>query len=157
MSVRAPVGDLNIAFEDCCIGRGLAAIHSEHPSFCLYLMRSLHSKLDAFNGEGTVFGSINGGALKSLPIAQPKTREIQAFEKEAEMDWLRNLFESDFDKLIENGTDEELEINYERRRQEWLSRGQDGTGEKTPEMKRLDSEMEPALRRVLAKRSPKKP
>lgn len=83
MSVRAPVGDLNIAFEDCCIGRGLAAIHSEHPSFCLYLMRSLHSKLDAFNGEGTVFGSINGGALKSLPIAQPKTREIQAFEKEA--------------------------------------------------------------------------
>lgn len=83
MSVRAPVGDLNIAFEDCCIGRGLAAIHSEHPSFCLYLMRSLHSKLDAFNGEGTVFGSINGGALKSLPIAQPKTREIQAFEKES--------------------------------------------------------------------------
>lgn len=82
MSVRAPVGDLNIAFEDCCIGRGLAAIHSEHPSFCLYLMRSLHSKLDAFNGEGTVFGSINGRALKSLPIALPKTREIQTFEKE---------------------------------------------------------------------------
>lgn len=82
MSVRAPVGDLNIAFEDCCIGRGLAAIHSEHPSFCLYLMRSLHSKLDAFNGEGTVFGSINGRALKSLPIALPETREIQMFEKE---------------------------------------------------------------------------
>lgn len=82
MSVRAPVGDLNIAFEDCCIGRGLAAIHSEHPSFCLYLMRSLHSKLDAFNGEGTVFGSINGRALKSLPIALPETREIQTFEKE---------------------------------------------------------------------------
>lgn len=57
------------------------------------------------------------------------------------MGWLRNLFKSDFDKLIENGTDEELEINYERRRQEWLSRGQDGTGEKTPEMKRLDREM----------------
>ena len=83
MSVRAPVGDLNIAFEDCCIGRGLAAIHSEHPSFCLYLMRSLHGKLDAFNGEGTVFGSINGRALKSLPIALPEAREIQAFEKEA--------------------------------------------------------------------------
>lgn len=82
MSVRAPVGDLNIAFEDCCIGRGLAAIHSEHPSFCLYLMRSLHDKLNAFNGEGTVFGSINGKALKSLPIALPETREIQSFEKE---------------------------------------------------------------------------
>lgn len=82
MSVRAPVDDLNIALEDCCIGRGLAAIHSEHPSFCLYLMRSLHDKLNAFNGEGTVFDSINGKALKSLPIALPETREIQSFEKE---------------------------------------------------------------------------
>lgn len=26
MSVRAPVGNLNLAYEDCCIGRGLAAI-----------------------------------------------------------------------------------------------------------------------------------
>ena len=46
MSVRAPVGDLNVAYEDCCIGRGLAAIHSKYPSFCLYLMRSLGKKLD---------------------------------------------------------------------------------------------------------------
>ena len=57
------------------------------------------------------------------------------------MGWFSDLFKSDFDKLIENGTDEELELDYERRRQEWLSRGQDGTGEKTPEMKRLGSEM----------------
>ena len=57
------------------------------------------------------------------------------------MGWFSDLFKSDFDKFIENGTDEELELDYERRRQEWLSRGQDGTGEKTPEMKRLDSEM----------------
>lgn len=37
MSVRAPVGDLNIAHTDCCIGRGLAAIHSKtnHQSFVL--------------------------------------------------------------------------------------------------------------------------
>ena len=26
MSVRAPVGDFNVAYEDCCIGRGLAAL-----------------------------------------------------------------------------------------------------------------------------------
>lgn len=57
------------------------------------------------------------------------------------MGWFSDLFKSDFDKLIENGTDEELELDYERRRQEWLSRGQDGTGEKTPEMKRLGNEM----------------
>lgn len=82
MSVRAPVGDLNLAYEDCCIGRGLAAIHCEHSSFCLYLMRSLRDKLDAFNGEGTVFGSINGKALKGLPIALPGPSEIKGFENE---------------------------------------------------------------------------
>ena len=85
VSVRAPVGDLNLAYEDCCIGRGLAAIHCEHPSFCLYLMRSLHDKLDAFNGEGTVFGSISGKALKSLPIALPGKREIKDFEDEVSL------------------------------------------------------------------------
>ena len=83
MSVRAPVGDLNLAYEDCCIGRGLAAIHCSRASFGLYLMRSLHKKLDAYNGEGTVFGSINGKALKELPIALPGIAAIDEFEKEA--------------------------------------------------------------------------
>ena len=80
MSVRAPVGDLNVAYEDCCIGRGLAAIHSQHPSYCLYLMRSLGKKLDAYNGEGTVFGSINGKALNGLEIGLPDVDAIKTFE-----------------------------------------------------------------------------
>ena len=35
LSVRAPVGDLNIATQKCCIGRGLASIRSKfnHSSF----------------------------------------------------------------------------------------------------------------------------
>lgn len=43
MSVRAPVGDLNVAHTDCCVGRGLAAIHSKtnRQSFMLYTMFSL--------------------------------------------------------------------------------------------------------------------
>lgn len=90
MSVRAPVGDLNVAYEDCCIGRGLAAISSDHHSFCLYLMRSLKRKLDAFNGEGTVFGSINGKTLKGLPVYAPPASAIEAFEAKA----------SPIDKLI---------------------------------------------------------
>lgn len=80
MSVRAPVGDLNVAYEDCCIGRGLAAIHPQYPSYCLYLMRSLGKKLDAYNGEGTVFGSINGRALNGLEIGLPDVDAIKAFE-----------------------------------------------------------------------------
>ena len=80
MSVRAPVGDLNVAYEDCCIGRGLAAISCDYPSYCLYLMRSLGRKLDSYNGEGTVFGSINGKALKGLEIALPEIDNIISFE-----------------------------------------------------------------------------
>ena len=82
MSVRAPVGDLNVAYTDCCIGRGLAAIHSKsnQQSFVLYTMFSLHKQLDVFNGEGTVFGSINRTSLTELPIFIPSDREIVKFE-----------------------------------------------------------------------------
>ena len=82
LSVRAPVSDLNIAYERCCIGRGLGAIHSKtgHSSFILYTMFALRSQLDVFNGEGTVFGSINRDALNAIPIDIPPVTEIDQFE-----------------------------------------------------------------------------
>lgn len=82
LSVRAPVGDLNVAYERCCIGRGLGAIHSKtgHSSFVLYTMFALRSQLDVFNGEGTVFGSINRDALNAIPIDIPPVTEIDWFE-----------------------------------------------------------------------------
>ena len=83
MSVRAPVGDTNIANEDCCIGRGLAAIHSkdEHQSFVHYTVLSLRSQLDVFNGEGTVFGCINKDALNNMDIIIPAKDDLDKFEK----------------------------------------------------------------------------
>ena len=82
MSVRAPVGDLNVAHTDCCIGRGLAAIHSKnnHQSFVLYTMRSLKKQLDVFNGEGTVFGSINRNSLNEMPLLIPSSKKLDEFE-----------------------------------------------------------------------------
>ena len=82
MSVRAPVGDLNVAHTDCCIGRGLAAIHSKnkHQSFVLYTMFSLKKQLDIFNGEGTVFGSINRISLNEMPILIPSNEKLDEFE-----------------------------------------------------------------------------
>ncbi len=82
MSVRAPVGDLNVAHTDCCIGRGLAAIHSKtgHQSFVLYTMFALKEQLNIFNGEGTVFGSINRNSLNDMPIVIPSPDSISAFE-----------------------------------------------------------------------------
>lgn len=83
MSVRAPVGNLNVAHTDCCIGRGLAAIHSKssHQSFVLYTMFSLKKQLDIFNGEGTVFGSINRNSLNDMPILIPSDDMIEKFER----------------------------------------------------------------------------
>lgn len=83
MSVRAPVGDLNVAHTDCCIGRGLAAIHSKsnHQSFVLYTMFSLKKQLDVFNGEGTVFGSINRNSLNDMPILIPSDDILDEFER----------------------------------------------------------------------------
>lgn len=82
LSVRAPVGDLNVAYEKCCIGRGLGAIHSktENSSFLLYTMFALRPQLDVFNGEGTVFGSINRDALNAMPIDIPSEDQIAQFE-----------------------------------------------------------------------------
>lgn len=83
LSVRAPVGDLNVAYERCCIGRGLGAIHSRSGqiSFVLYTMLALKPQLDVFNGEGTVFGSINRDALCSIPVFIPSEQEINEFER----------------------------------------------------------------------------
>lgn len=98
MSIRAPVGDLNVAHNDCCIGRGLAAIHSKtnHQSFVLYTMFSLKKQLDVFNGEGTVFGSINRNSLNDMPILIPDDERIEKFE----------LIVAPMDAAIRNNYDE---------------------------------------------------
>ena len=81
LSVRAPVGDVNVANERCCVGRGLAAISSKyHPSFILYLLKSLKSVFDQYNGEGTVFGCISKNTLEGLRVIIPEKRVIERFE-----------------------------------------------------------------------------
>ena len=81
LSVRAPVGDINVATEKCCIGRGLAAIKSKsyHSSYILYLLKSLRRRFDVYNGEGTVFGSINKDTLNGLNIVIPPNSAIREF------------------------------------------------------------------------------
>ena len=83
VSVRAPVGDLNIAFESCCLGRGLAGIQSNNTcqSFILYTMFALKQQLDMFNGEGTVFGSINKNDMANLPVLIPTDDVLHKFEE----------------------------------------------------------------------------
>ena len=82
VSVRAPVGDINVAEERCCIGRGLASVKSKnnYNSYILYLMQSLKNVFDRFNGEGTVFGSINKKAFEEMQIIVPTGNVISKFD-----------------------------------------------------------------------------
>lgn len=82
LSVRAPVGDINVAEERCCIGRGLASVQSKtgNNSFMLYLMQDLRPVFDRFNGEGTVFGCINKKALEDLTILIPDKETMAKFD-----------------------------------------------------------------------------
>ena len=71
LSVRAPIGALNIAKEKCCIGRGLAAI-APHKNFCFnkylfYILKYKHNELNA-KGSCSTFKAINKSILNDLPI-----------------------------------------------------------------------------------------
>ena len=86
ISVRAPVGAINVAYEDCCIGRGLAAIRgkSENTHFIRYLLKSNACFFSRANGAGTTFGSITKDDLFSMPVIIPQSATILSFERIAQ-------------------------------------------------------------------------
>ena len=86
MSVRAPVGALNIANNDCCIGRGLSALSSKIGSIThlYYLMNDFRLKFKGMNSAGTTFGSITKDELFNLPVVIPTKSVISEFEKVCE-------------------------------------------------------------------------
>lgn len=82
MSVRAPVGTLNIANTDCCIGRGLAALNSKLGSMThlFYVLLDLKTAFDARNVAGTTFGSITKDDLHNLSVLLPQKEIVANFE-----------------------------------------------------------------------------
>ncbi|MBL7071050.1 MAG: restriction endonuclease subunit S [Candidatus Omnitrophica bacterium] len=82
ISVRAPVGDVNIAPEKCCIGRGLAAIRgvSAYNNFIYFVMFSARDIL-AKIGQGSTFEAINKDVLFKLKVTVPPIREQQKIAK----------------------------------------------------------------------------
>lgn len=105
-SVRAPVGDINVAKEECCIGRGVASIKSKygHDSYLFYTMKSLHKLFDSFDGEGTVFGSINKKTLSAIQILLPSDGIVEQF----------NNIASSFDDRIRSLSDESSRLSLLR-------------------------------------------
>ena len=81
MSVRAPVGAMNIANSDCCIGRGLSAMNSKIGSitYLYYTMDYFRHTFENKNAVGTTFGSITKDELYNLPVVIPSKEVISAF------------------------------------------------------------------------------
>ena len=76
ISVRAPVGPTNIAKEECCIGRGLAALkpYAEvETGFILIFLKAFESAIEAM-GYGSTFVAITKSQLTSLPLPFPPHR-----------------------------------------------------------------------------------
>ena len=79
LSVRAPVGALNIAMNNCCIGRGLAAIHHESTAYAWCTLKALQPFFDILNANGTTFGALTSDDLKNHYIISPDNDVLQAF------------------------------------------------------------------------------
>ncbi len=84
MSVRAPVGPVNIATQECCIGRGLAAIRPDLSKISLdYLFHFLQSIQGSLEGsQGSVFDSINGKQIREIRIPlRSQTEQLELVDK----------------------------------------------------------------------------
>lgn len=82
LSVRAPVGDINIALQDCCIGRGLASLRSKEncQSYLYYQLCNLSNVFNISDDEGTIFGSITKDDLHNIEVIVPLIKSMIDFE-----------------------------------------------------------------------------
>jgi len=146
LSVRAPVGTLNIAKEDCCIGRGLAALNSKDNciAYLFGVMVNLKQVFDRRNTDGTTFGSITKDDLFKLNVVRPNKDILKqyhnlispAFEKQNQIaneniqlsslrDWLLPMLMngqvkvSDLDEEVETLIAAEPIAEYKCSKSQW--------------------------------------
>lgn len=83
LSVRAPVGTLNIAKENCCIGRGLAAFNSKDNciAYLFGVLTNLKQIFDRRNVDGTTFGSITKDDLFTLKVVRPEDGVLKKYNE----------------------------------------------------------------------------
>lgn len=78
ISVRAPIGAMNYASEDCCIGRGLAAITPDKsrvlPEFIYWLLKGKNAELNR-KGTGSTFKAIGRKVLEEVLVPDISVEE----------------------------------------------------------------------------------
>ena len=84
VSVRAPVGDVNVADEPVCIGRGIAAVRSTTgtQATLLHQLKAESDVWEPFEAEGTVFGSINRDQLHGIQLHAVAPERVEFVETE---------------------------------------------------------------------------
>ena len=86
VSVRAPVGAINMVWEECCIGRGVAALRhsSGSTSFTYYSVWALQEEIQQYEHTGTVFGAITKRQFESLQVIEPPADLVGRFENQVQ-------------------------------------------------------------------------
>jgi type I restriction enzyme S subunit len=99
VSVRAPVGRINVADRRIVIGRGIAAISHTGGcnSFLLYQLKYVFREEDAI-GSGTIFNAISRSDLGSIPLVVPSHEILSKFERQVKV------------------YDQEIAVNYSQNR-----------------------------------------
>ncbi len=80
ISVRAPVGRINVADTKIVIGRGLAALNHKqgYNSFLLYQLKHIFAEEDSM-GSGTIFQAISKKDLQKLQLIVPPQKIVEQF------------------------------------------------------------------------------
>ncbi len=114
MSVRAPVGEINITNWDCCIGRGLCSLELEESLNIEYLYNYLKNIIVTVKSKskGSTFKSINKLEIENIKVLLPplslqnefaefveKTDKLK-FEAEKSLKEMENLYESLMQKFF---------------------------------------------------------
>jgi type I restriction enzyme S subunit len=77
LSVRAPVGPTNLASQQCCIGRGLAALRCKvglSHKYLILILRNFEKKLV---GSGSIFTAIGRDQIRAIEFPLPPTLDDQ--------------------------------------------------------------------------------
>lgn len=126
ISVRAPIGAMNVADQDCCIGRGLAAIQVNEnicdPQYLWYAIQSKVSDLNA-KGTGSTFKAISKSTLTDTEVllvpldAQKNIARVLSnvensilFRKE-QLSKLDELVKARFVEMFENNTYPKVKVS----------------------------------------------
>lgn len=120
ISVRAPIGAINIADEKCCIGRGIAAIRPNQevvsPDFLQHQLFASRNKLEAI-GTGSTFKAVGKKTLSDFPVViYPKNtqeaiaQQLNSIKKQiktanSQLDQLDALVKSRFIEIFGNSYD----------------------------------------------------